>query len=102
MYLTGKTTWKLVTHEPPLIPGTKDCGFICSCNNAIELTTPLLYDMSSDPGEIHPINVKSDVYNTLSDVILTAINTHKQSIKPIESQFLIRKLLPRFRLATLL
>lgn len=89
---TGTTTWKFVTHAPPLLVGTDRCNFVCSCNDAVELSPPLLYDMTSDPGEVSPLNVKSDIYTSVSEIVYKAIDKHKASIVPVPSQFIWQKL----------
>ncbi|XP_060596826.1 steryl-sulfatase-like isoform X2 [Ruditapes philippinarum] len=91
----GSKTWKLVTHEPNLIPGSKLCQFVCSCNFNIHLATPKLYDMTSDPGETTPIDSNSKLYRDITPIIQNAIYNHKNSIKPVESQFTWAKLAPK-------
>lgn len=86
-----------MTHEPNYIPGTNVCKFACNCNLAVALTTPKLYDMTSDPGETTPIESSSEIYNEISGVILKAIKDHENSIEPVETQFIWRKLLPHLR-----
>ncbi|XP_060596832.1 arylsulfatase H-like [Ruditapes philippinarum] len=93
----GQITWKLVTHEPNYIPGKNVCVFVCTCNLDVALTTPKLYDMTSDPGETSPINSNSQTYKKISPLILTAIKEHKASIEPVETQFTWGKLRPNLR-----
>ncbi|XP_045187267.2 steryl-sulfatase-like isoform X2 [Mercenaria mercenaria] len=91
----GSKTWKLVTHEPDLIPGSKVCTFVCSCNFDVALTTPKLYDMTSDLGESNPIDANSNTYKEISSIILQAIDNHKNSVEPVETQFTWKKLAPK-------
>lgn len=91
----GLTTWKLITHHPNYIPGTNLCRFVCSCNNAVRLATPELYDVTSDPGETTPIDNNSKQYKDISAIILKAIENHTNSTEPVESQFTWNKLRPR-------
>ncbi|XP_045187272.2 arylsulfatase H-like [Mercenaria mercenaria] len=91
----GKITWKLVTHEPNYIPGKNVCLFACSCNLDVTLATPKLYDMTSDPGETSPIDSSSKTYKEVSTLILKAMNNHKNTIDPVETQFTWRKVLPK-------
>lgn len=91
----GLKTWKLVTHEPNLVPGTNLCKFVCSCNYDVALATPKLYDMTSDPGETTPIDNDSKTYKEISQIILKAIENHKISIGNVETQFSWRKLAPK-------
>ncbi|KAL4235555.1 hypothetical protein ACF0H5_003951 [Mactra antiquata] len=93
---TGTNTWKLVTYSPNLIPGRDICQFVCSCNHAFVLDTPLLYDITSDPGETNPIDSNSKQYKDIVPVILEAMKQHKNSIEPTTSQFSFRKVAPRF------
>lgn len=96
-YFTGKTTWKYVTHEPPLLPERKTCQFVCSCNHAVTLVTPNIYDVTSDPGETTPLDPSSESYKTLSKIFIQAINLHKTSLAPVETQFSWSKILPNLR-----
>ncbi|WAR19592.1 STS-like protein [Mya arenaria] len=94
---SGSRTWKYVTHEPQLLPGKSTCRFICSCTNAVTLTTPKLYDVTSDPGETSPIDAQSETYTDISELIQKAVIDHKSSLDPVESQFSWFKLLPQIR-----
>lgn len=93
----GPTTWKLVTHTPAYIPGRNVCRFVCSCNSAVPLSTPELYDMTSDPGETTPIDSNSQQYKDITTIILEGIKNHIKSIVPLESQFTWLKLGPMLR-----
>ena len=97
MYFAGKVTWKLVTHIPNYIPGKNVCQFACACNLDVALTTPELYDMTSDPGETSPIDSNSEIYKEIAPLILNAIKEHKNTIEPVETEFTWRKLLPNLR-----
>jgi len=96
LFFSGKTTWKYVTHEPPLLPGKVTCQFICSCVHAVTLETPTIYDMTSDPGETTPINLSLERYRTLSNTFNKAIQQHVNSLETVDSQFSWSKLLPHF------
>ncbi|KAH3846961.1 arylsulfatase D-like isoform X1 [Dreissena polymorpha] len=92
---TGHTTWKYVTHTPSLLPGRTTCRFMCSCNNAVPLATPDVYDMTSDPGETTPIEPESKMYREISAAVESAIREHVTSLDPVESQFRWDRLVPR-------
>ena len=93
--VTGSTTWKLVTHVPWFEPGQLLCPFICSCNTAIKLEIPQLYDMTSDPGETSPIDWISEGKQELVTLMLKAISEHSATVGHVESQFTWRKLMWR-------
>ena len=73
---------------PKLEPGKLLCPFICSCNTAIKLEKPELYDMTSDPGETSPIDWKlSEEKRELVTLMLNAISDHSATVGHVESQF---------------
>lgn len=92
---TGSKTWKLVLYEPALWPGTNLCKLVCSCNNAIALNPPKLYDITSDPGETTPIQSDLQIYKDVSEIVNIAILNHRKSLTPVESQFTWGKLAPK-------
>ena len=52
------------------------------------LDPPVLYDVTSDPEENHPIRSDQDEETKqITDRIITALAEHLKSIKPVDSQF---------------
>ncbi|KAK7505580.1 hypothetical protein BaRGS_00003325 [Batillaria attramentaria] len=90
--------WKLVMYEPAYIEAGRDyCDFLCHCNDATALEPPRLYDMTSDPGEKHPLSL-SDVedYSGLVARMLEALEIHRESIQPVPDMFAYHRMLWRF------
>ena len=56
---------------------------------------PRLYDVSNDPGETTYLDHNSQLYKDVSDSVLNAIVSHKDSIETVESQFTWSKTRPR-------
>ena len=55
---------------------------------------PVLYDMTSDPGEHRPIRIDTDEkYRKIAAIIETAVKNHKKSIKPVQNQFQLSKVM---------
>ena len=84
-----------MTHEPRHAFNNTLCTFVCQCNNALKLRPPKLYEMTSDPGETTPVNSSSSEYGEVVAHIQNAINAHKLSLQPVESQFTLPKLMWR-------
>ncbi|XP_061172195.1 steryl-sulfatase-like [Saccostrea echinata] len=93
----GKSVWKLVSELPNYKPGEDKCyGLACSCSNTIKQDPPLLYDMTSDPGERNPINYTSNpTLQKIVEKITDAISEHKKSVGTPESRMTFFKLLWR-------
>ena len=94
-FIAGERTWKLVTHVPRLEPGRLLCHYVCSCNHAIQLSSPELFDMTSDPGETSPFSTSSKEFKQLVPIMLDAIQAHEKSIGNIDSQFSWHKIMWR-------
>ncbi|KAL3865109.1 hypothetical protein ACJMK2_006738 [Sinanodonta woodiana] len=93
--LLGFKTYKLVYKMPDYLPGTNQCIFVCGCHSARVLEKPLLFDVTSDPGERSPLPSSYPGYSDIIEAINKAVATHKSSIVPVESQFTARKLIWR-------
>lgn len=84
-----------MTHVPRLEPGKLLCPYICSCNHAIRLETPHLYDITLDPGETSPIDWLSEGKQELVNLMLDAISQQSVSVAKVDSQFTWHKLMWR-------
>ncbi|KAK3593051.1 hypothetical protein CHS0354_007836 [Potamilus streckersoni] len=92
---TGFKTYKLVFKMPEYLPGTNQCQFVCGCHSARVLEKPLLFDVTSDPGEKSPLPSSYPGYSDILEAIKEAVAKHKSSIVPVESQFTARNLIWR-------
>ncbi|XP_069116833.1 steryl-sulfatase-like [Argopecten irradians] len=93
---SGSTVWKLAYEEPDYLPGTQRCLFACNCEDAIKFEQPILYDITSDPGESKPIDISSDKkYKDLAELMIKATEEHKASIVPVDCRLTFFKILWR-------
>lgn len=78
---------------PDYLPGQDTCEYIFSCQSAITLEPPVLYELTSDPGERHPIQTSMlKEYEEIANKINVALQHHKDSIVPVEKQFSLHNL----------
>ncbi|KAH3836225.1 hypothetical protein DPMN_109595 [Dreissena polymorpha] len=95
---TGKHVWKWVTHLPRYKPGSHACRFGCTCGDAVELPMPHLYDVTTDPAESAPVPPDKPIYEHIRRLVSAAVNEHRDSLAPVESQFSARNVLWRYSL----
>lgn len=92
----GSDIFKLVLWTPGYLPGQLRCEFVCFCSHATRLSTPQLYNMVSDPGELTPLNITQNVgYQDIVKVMLKAVDEHQASVTPVPDQYAIMNLLWR-------
>ncbi|KAJ8308874.1 hypothetical protein KUTeg_013748 [Tegillarca granosa] len=89
----GRKVWKLVYNTPNYLPGQDTCEYLCSCQSSITLDPPVLYELTSDPGERQPIKTStSKEYQEIANKINMALHHHKDGIVPVEKQFSLHNL----------
>lgn len=86
---SGNVTWKAHFATPNWNPGTEGCASTLSTclwfgKHVTHHDPPLLYDISSDPYERHPLDTAS--YQVLIMTIKQAMDEHMQGIKPVPKQ----------------
>lgn len=84
----------MVLYEPNYLPGKDYCEYVCMCNDALPLDPPHLYDMTSDPGERHPLLDKDlKEYPALVKIMREALAKHSASILPVPNVFSFENLM---------
>ena len=90
----GNHVWKLAYRYPDYLPNKTVCRYACSCKKALVLDPPVLFDMTSDPGENNPIRIDSNPkFTEIAELVDKAVEDHRKSIEPYENQFILPKLL---------
>ncbi|XP_055956788.1 steryl-sulfatase-like isoform X1 [Patella vulgata] len=87
----GMEVWKLAIRSPNYLPGKQVCRFFCNCRNAVVNNPPLLYDMTSDPSELRPLDLSR--YPEIVNIMLKAMDDHKNSIIPQPCQMDLSRIL---------
>ena len=86
----GDTVWKAHFMTPKWTEGTDYCigTGVCLCHGK-RVTVhdqPLLFDITNDPSESHPIGADSAEYQAVMKNIYPALKMHKESIKSVPNQ----------------
>ncbi|KXJ23535.1 steryl-sulfatase [Exaiptasia diaphana] len=84
----GKTTWKAHFKTPKWIDGTQVCYGLCLCYEgfSVDQNPPLLYDITTDPTESHPLDPNDKVYKKVLQSINKAVDDHTRSIDEVPNQ----------------
>ncbi|XP_070180146.1 steryl-sulfatase-like isoform X2 [Littorina saxatilis] len=92
----GSKVWKMALYEPAYLLQTDHCDFLCRCHDATPLDPPLLFDLTSDPGEQHPLSAADlPEYRALVNLMTKALRKHKDSIVPVPNMFSVYNMLWR-------
>lgn len=82
--------WKMHWVTPVWDEGTDHCGsiVICQCvgRHMTYHTEPLLFNMTADPGENHPIDPKLPIYAEIKALLTKAKDDHVKSIAAVPNQ----------------
>ncbi len=87
IYFAGTAVWKVRYATPTWLPGTEGCNMLCNCDGE-DITWhehPLVFDMTSDPRESHPLSTDDRIYTYVMDVTNRAKKEHLISMKSAPS-----------------
>ena len=93
--------WKAFFFTPNFYPEDKTACFhthVCFCtpDSVTYHDPPLLYDLSRDPSETTPLTPDAEpAFHSILGAMMEAAETHRRSVKPVESQLTAAKLLWR-------
>lgn len=86
----GTTTWKAHFATPKWTQGTQSCfgSGVCGCygNKVTIHDPPLLFDITTDPGEMNPIDPSNQQHKDIIQQIKVAVSKHQEYVKPVPSQ----------------
>ncbi|XP_070578444.1 arylsulfatase H-like [Ptychodera flava] len=93
----GNTTYKAYYATPRWTPGTHGCSetFTCLCSKARRHDPPLLYNLSLDPSEDHPLDTSDIKYMEIINRIRDAKTEHQRTVIPVEDQLSWTRVLPK-------
>lgn len=85
----GMITWKAHYATPKWIEGTEGCSGLChDCysHGIVRHNPPLLFDITSDPSENHPLNPQEPQYRNIIKKIKAAVKEHQDHVEDVPNQ----------------
>ncbi|XP_002735770.1 steryl-sulfatase-like [Saccoglossus kowalevskii] len=97
---TGNVSYKVVFTSPKLTPGTEGCfnTWLCRCHgeHVDHHDPPLVYDLTHDPSERHPLDSTKNEIKEIISKVHHAVVQHEDTIEPVTEQFKLFNVLPLY------
>ena len=85
--ISEERVWKLAYRFPNFLPESHLSTESLHCRRARHLDPPYLFDMTSDPGEMRPIDINSNSeYKKIVNIVDEATQKHIKSIQEVKSR----------------